>query len=505
MGLAEALTSGPAAAEHLREAHDALSDPLQRGMVAQVLARALLLTGFPDEGAAVVRRAADELPSDLDDLRKALEAFELFAVLFGAGDPEELRRLERYRALPVGTGVGAKMLAAIAAQEWLYAGGPADACVELSLAALDGGELIEADNGLLATVAITNLVFADREEALYWWEAARTDAHRRGSLFAISALNLWLGFTEYWRGDLEQAEQSLRTALGELELFGYGEQVGQIYCEAFLAGVLRERGDLEGARAVLENSVDPGGEDDGARYWLNSKIELLLAEQRHDEALAAAEDYAARFDHLVRNPMDAPWRSHKALALAGLGRAEEGLPLVEEELERARTWGAPGTVARTLRVLGTLRRDDGLTHLEEAVEVVAPAPARLEHAKALLALGSAMRRARRPTDARVPLRQALEVADVCGAASLAGRARSELHAAGGRPRTTALTGVESLTPSESRVATLASEGRTNRDIAQELFVTPKTVERHLGNAYRKLSVRSRHALGSVLGSVLARS
>ena len=218
--------------------------------------------------------------------------------------------------------------------------------------------------------------------------------------------------------DLDEAEQSLRTALGELEDWGYGEQIGQIYCEAFLSAVLRERGDLEGARAVLENSVDPGGEDDGARYWLNSQIELLLAEQRHDEALPAAEGYAARFDAFMRNPMDAPWRSHKALALAGLGRAEEGLPLVEEELERARAWGAPGTVARTLRVLGMVQPDDGLAHLEEAVEVVAGSPARLEHAKSLLALGIALRHARRPTDARAPLRQALEVADVCGAASL---------------------------------------------------------------------------------------
>jgi DNA-binding CsgD family transcriptional regulator len=98
----------------------------------------------------------------------------------------------------------------------------------------------------------------------------------------------------------------------------------------------------------------------------------------------------------------------------------------------------------------------------------------------------------------VPLRGALEVADVCGAATLAERARSELHAAGGRPRTTALSGVGSLTPSELRIAKLASEGHTNRDIAQELFVTPKTVERHLGHAYRKLGVRSRHELGSAL-------
>jgi DNA-binding CsgD family transcriptional regulator len=500
LGLAEALTSGPAAADHLREAYEALEDPQARAMAAQVLGRALLFTGFPEEGAGVVRRAATELPPELDDLRGALEAFELLSVLFGAGDQEQMRRLERHRTMPVKAGVGAKMLAAIAAQHWVYAAGPSDACSELSLAALAGGELIAADNGLLATCAITNLVLADREEALDWWEAARTDAHRRGSLFAISSLSLWWGFTQHRRGELGEAEESLRTALGEFELWGYGEQQAQIYCDAFLAAVLRERGDLDGARRALQRSRDPGGEDDGARYWLNSHIELLIAERDFDRALAATDDYAARFDQIVRNPMDAPWRSHRALALAGLGRHEEGLALVEEELRLARAWGAPGTVARSLRVLGMLERDGGLDRLAEAVEVVAPSPARLEHAKALLALGAALRHARRPTDARDPLRRALELADVCGAPALADQARSELHAAGGRPRTTALTGAASLTPSERRIADLAAAGRTNRDIAQELFVAPKTVERHLGSVYRKLGIATRQRLGAELAT-----
>jgi DNA-binding NarL/FixJ family response regulator len=503
LGLAEALTSGPDAAKHLREAYDALRDPGTRATAAQVLGRTLLFTGFPEEGAGVVRRAAAQLPAELEDLRDALEAFELFSVHFGAGNLEELARLERHRHLPAGAGVGAKMLTAIAAQQWMYSCGPADACAQVSLAALAGGELIAADNGLLATVAITNLVFADREEAVHWWEVARKDAYRRGSLFAISSLNLWWGFTQYYRGELGEAEESLRTALGEFELWGYGEQQAQIYCDAFLAAVLRERGDLAPARMALEHSSDPGGADDGARYWLNSQIELLIAERRFEDALAAVDDYAERFDEIVPNPMDAPWRSHKALTLAALDRHEEALPLVEKELERARAWGAPGTVARALRVLGTLQGDGGLGHLEEAVEVVAASPARLEHAKALLALGSALRRGRRPTDARDPLRRALELAGVCGAPTLVDQARTELHAAGGRPRTTALTGVESLTPSERRVARLAAAGGTNRDIAQELFVTPKTVERHLGNVYRKLGISSRQELGSDLATPAA--
>ena len=84
--------------------------------------------------------------------------------------------------------------------------------------------------------------------------------------------------------------------------------------------------------------------------------------------------------------------------------------------------------------------------------------------------------------------------------ALAGHARSELYATGARPRHSALSGVESLTASERRVAVLAAAGQTNRDIAQALFVTPKTVEVHLSNTYRKLGIRSRRELAGALAS-----
>jgi DNA-binding NarL/FixJ family response regulator len=127
-------------------------------------------------------------------------------------------------------------------------------------------------------------------------------------------------------------------------------------------------------------------------------------------------------------------------------------------------------------------------------------PARLEHAKALAALGTALRAARRPTEAREPLRQALALAEARGATALASRVRSELYAAGARPRTTALQGPAALTPSERRVAERAAAGQTNRAIAEALFVTPKTVELHLRNAYRKLGAGKRHELAALLGA-----
>ena len=129
-------------------------------------------------------------------------------------------------------------------------------------------------------------------------------------------------------------------------------------------------------------------------------------------------------------------------------------------------------------------------------------PAKLEHAKARTELGAALRRANRRAQAREQLRRAVELATICGAGSLAARAETELLATGARPRRIALSGVESLTPSERRVAEMASEGPTNREIAQALFVTPKTVEVHLSNTYRKLGISSRSQLAAALDEPL---
>ena len=139
--------------------------------------------------------------------------------------------------------------------------------------------------------------------------------------------------------------------------------------------------------------------------------------------------------------------------------------------------------------------------LEDAVDVVAPSPARLEHANARTDLGAALRRANRRSEASDQLRQGLELATLCGAAPLAAHAETELRATGARPRRTALRGVESLTPSERRVAKLAAQGPTNREIAQALFVTPRTVEIHLTNAYRKLGISSRSELAGTLSEL----
>jgi DNA-binding SARP family transcriptional activator/DNA-binding CsgD family transcriptional regulator len=491
LGLGEMLTRGPAAIEHLEAAYEAIEDPIARLPVAAILGRALLFTGRPDEGIEIGRAAAAALPPEAEELRRQMKAFEVVSIWFGVGSPAGLAELEPYRE-PVAPDapVSAKMLAAIGAMSWIYAGGPADRCAEVALSALEGGELIATDNGLLAFGATSTLVLADRPEAIEASDAQTADAYRRGSLFSMSGIHLWRGFLHLWRGELPEAEELLRTAFESHERWGYGNNA-HIYTAGFFCSTMIARGDLEAARAGLTSrDIDTEPISDGARYWLEARAELLLAEGRYEEAIEAADEVARRFPHWSFPPVSR-WRSHKALALHHLGRGDEARALAEEELALARACGAPSGLGRALRVLGTVRGGDGLDHLREAVAVLDGTPSRLELARALAALGAALR-------SSDDLMRALELAEICGAGSVASFARGELEQSGVEASVEAPSGIDALTDTQRRLAALAAEGRSEREIAQAMFVTPNAVDFQLGDVYRKLGVSSREELASAL-------
>ncbi len=502
LGRAQALTSLPDSAEALRGAFESAVDPVIRGHAADWLACTLNFMERPDEAADIARRTTVELPMELADLGHQIEAGELLSLFFGARDDggERLERLRSHRGIDAAGGPGAKMLAAVAALEWAESAGPADQVVSVARAALQDDTLIAADAGYLVVAAILPLALADLDEATEMWDAVRAEAHRSGFVFTILAVQLWGGYTQYLRGELAEAESELRAAMATAAHWGVPTQ--RPWATAVLAELMVDRGAIADARALLDGAGHPRPGSDPAMLLDRAQMRVLLAEGRAEEALAHAEVFQ-RHAGWRRHPRYAPWRSLKAQALDRLGRSEEAVALAAEELEIAREWGSPGTAGRSLRVLGTLERGAGIGHLEAACALLEHAPARLERAKALAALGAALRRARRPTEAREPLRTALELAEICGADALAASARAEISATGARPRTTALRGVGSLTASERRVADLAAEGHSNRDIAQMLFVTPKTVEVHLSSAYRKLGIGSRRELAAALARATA--
>jgi DNA-binding CsgD family transcriptional regulator len=375
-------------------------------------------------------------------------------------------------------------MALLAALDSVYLDDPSEIAVGITSRAFDAS-VIAFDNGMFTSAAINCLSMNDREEAIAACDACLEDAHRRGSLFSISSVHLWRAHAHLLRGDLSDAEDDLRTAVAEFALYGYGANA-LTYVAAFLALTKLEQGDVEGGWEALSMGAEAGSElSDAVRFHRNARLALLLAEGRDTEALAAADALRVRQEGWA-NPLMHRWRSGKAIALARLGRPDEALPLMEEELALARRKGAPGTLGPTLRMAGELTGDVDL--LEEAVAVLDGSTARLELAKALLALGWVR------GDAAM-LRRAHALATGAGAVPVLAGAHEALARLGEEPGPA---GAEGLTGIERRVAVQAAEGRPNRDIAQALFLTPRDVERHLAAAAGKLGSDSRRALAAAL-------
>jgi DNA-binding CsgD family transcriptional regulator len=271
-----------------------------------------------------------------------------------------------------------------------------------------------------------------------------------------------------------------------------------------LIDALLEAGDIRAAQDALAQS---GFETAIPEIWQFltlwvSRGRLRLAQGDAQSALddmLTAQEIGGRYG--IANPALAPCGSIAALALARLGRGAEARDVVAAELAVARRFGAPGTLGIVLCAAGLIEgADAGIQNLREAVANLARSPAQLQHARALAELGAALRRAGARREAQEHLRQALDLADRCGGKAVADQARAELVITGARPRRRRIAGVESLTPSERRVAELAAQGMTNRQIAQSLFVSHPTVVTHLSHCYQKLDIRSRDQLSGALAT-----
>ena len=414
-------------------------------------------------------------------------------------------------------------------------GGSAAAVADLARRALDDGKVFEGQPPLsLAAVLIYLLIEADEldtaEQALDRFAVA---ARASGSTPGIAHALAIRGELALSRGDVGQAEPDMRAAVEALRQAGLLITMAPDWL-GILIELLIERGELELAEQELEADGMTGPIPDSlyAGRLLHARGRLRLAQGRDADAAADFAELArrARRDG-VRNVTALPTAAVAAIALARLGEGKSVRGLIEIGLEHARAWGAfmaiglaglgrgnparafaylyrrgarqwgtPRVIGIGLHATGVVRGGEkGIALLRQAVATLADSPARLEHAKALTDLGAALRRAGRRAEAREPLRAALEMARRVGALAVARRAHEELEATGERLSRFAPIGVESLTPSERRVAGLAADGRTNREIAQALFLTVKTVETHLSHAYRKLDISSRAELPDALG------
>jgi len=503
LGSAETLVRGDAAVEHLREAHALMDDPVRRAETSLLLGRELFLLLRSEESDAVFTEALDELAGADKELERLLEAGLLTNAVHVRGlYRATLPRLERIRSRPEDMTVGEKMLLSVLAYHDARAGVPAAVVVPLARHALAEGTLVGTDISTVVFIpASMVLAMADLDEAMAIYDDALARAYREGSVITEAVTKVFRAQTFILRGDLAEAEAEGREANIASETWGTTSRIS-LYLDAYLAQALMEQGKLHEAVAALDRSGLGDSLPEDARLLFANNIRARLRMLKGDLAggLEDMLEAGRRSDELgACNPAFMSWRSPAALAVLQLGEGDEARRLAAEELELARTWGAPRALGAALRAAGLVEGGTrGLALLEEAVEVLTNSPAKLEQAKARTDLGAALRRANRRSDAREQLRRAVELATICGATPLAARANTELRATGARPRRIALSGVESLTPSELRIAQMAAEGPTNREIAQALFVTPKTVEIHLSSVYRKLGINSRSQLQEAL-------
>lgn len=322
-------------------------------------------------------------------------------------------------------------------------------------------------------------------------------AVRQGSLFAAASGSYHRAIPRYHRGALIDTLADLDQALAPSR---EGWSTGSTWSRALQAHTLLERGDPAGARAALDLAAPPPDSLEHA-VLLFARASHALAERDPAAALSHASEAGRRLTEGfgIDHPGLLPWRRPAALAALALGDRKRAERLTAEAVERARSCGVPRAIAQALRTAAALGEGaPRIELLEQAVSVLDASPADLERAHALTELGSVLRRAGRRERAQVTLREALQLADRMGALPLADAALHELRATGARPRRAAFTGTDALTPAEHRVAQLAAGGLTNREIAEQLFVTVKTVQTHLAHTYRKLDVTSRRELGRAL-------
>jgi DNA-binding CsgD family transcriptional regulator len=452
-----------------------------------------------EDGAAVLEAAISELEGSADEVREARLRLEAdFSTIAFASDALAARGIERIECAAAGlTGVSAAeraVLAGAAYARYWTAGEDADtfaAKIEPLLSRENA--LDELTPGSLTRVQLVLAVFhADRvQQAMAMLDERLARERRRGDVPLLggylNARSRILAFL----GQLQEAERVAREGLAYDTVFVHSW--GQPSMLAALITPLVLMGRVDEAQAALDER-GPDGPIGPVGTFHIARMELRCAQGRYDEAVADAEALIARL--AVRRHAGIRLLDVAATTFLAAGDHRRAAQVARDGLATTRRWGAPSTIAPHLRVLGLATREE--QPLVEAVALLEGGPFRLELARCLLALGSHLRRTRRRSQAREPLRQALDLAHRCGAHPLVETARAELGACGARPRSPALNGPESLTASERRVAELVAAGNSNPQVAQALFVTRPTVEAHLRSIFRKLEITSRHQLGALL-------
>jgi DNA-binding CsgD family transcriptional regulator len=502
LGLAQARGT-LAGTDRMREALATAADPHERAEIGLALGHTLGFAGRHTDAVDVLAQALIE-PHDDRELRLRLEA-EMAGHCLHAANRLSLG-FERLAEVDVGRPPSqpAERLLQLMAAFALTASGRIEGsrARDIALGAAEEYPLFRQETSALVLFVAETLMFAGYlDDAGTVLDAMLAEARGRGSRPRVALASAFRSQVALRRGAVAEAEADGRTAFEVVDpqVLGYCRP----YALSFLCDALVERDQLAEAEALLDSAGPSERWPELAQFGflIGSRGRLRLAQGRAAEAAADLRECGRRLaPWRPRNPLSVPWRSDAALALAMLGERAEARRLATWELDHARAASSPRGVGVALRSLGVAEGGSrGVDLLRDSASELERANATLELTKALIELGAMIRRSGSKADARAPLRRAIELARRCGATAAARRGSEELKATGVR-LSGAVGGLESLTASELRVARMASEGRTNREIAEALFVSLRTVETHLTHAYQKLEIRSRSQLGSALGA-----
>ncbi|MCR6486594.1 LuxR C-terminal-related transcriptional regulator [Amycolatopsis sp. OK19-0408] len=498
---AEFQVDPPAAAQRVREAVDTVGNR----DTAAFIASAMLLSLCGGQDARLAISAAGQIAARLDaggpDAVWPLLCMTYLAEAGSRlGPPPEFRDFEEQWA-PLTDPAAQRSRSALLALDAVRSGESAQDAVGHFAGALTGddGELFEQHYFFtLATAVLADEpAHVDRLCRVLDVEREPWDVHvPHGALPTLAR-----GIALQASGDLQRASVHFESLLRRFDERGGTTTcpVG-VLCAAKLVECWVDLGRFEAATSLLDRM------DFVASQGLFTHTYLLYARGRlrvatgytrfgYEDLLSCGRRLA---HHGMRFPGFVPWRAHAARAALALGQADDAARLAEEDINAAARWGAARPLGTALTTLGLVREDDEAERaLNKAITALRSSPARLQLATALTELGTLQARHGQSEKAIETLRQAVELSEHCGARPLARRAAEELRSSR-RALTPAKDNEHGLTRQENRIAVMAAQGLTNREIATALHLTRRTVELHLSGAYRKLGIPGRAELGGAL-------
>jgi DNA-binding CsgD family transcriptional regulator len=494
---AEAAAGEPTAVDRYNDALALVDDSRHRASLLLELGHALIRAGQWATARDIFERGLGEPGATDPELRGQLEAGYLSACRVTMVRSDEIQaRVDRILARQTLRPAERELVVWVAFHLAASVSARADDMLVLVKRAIEDVpiESLVTERQLVEIAAGVLLDTDELELEIDLLTRAMDAAERAGLLSKVGVYSYCRAWPNYFTGRLTDAIADAQSALRAAEV---GWEAFYPATVTVLSQALIERGELAAAEQVLSLDADQwGGRLDFVIMLPAARGHLALASGDVGAAIEhfrAASEGAAAIGQRLQVPTD--WRVGLAVALSSAGDRVEARRVAGEAVELARLWGARWPLGAALRAAGIAEGGAaGIALLREAKATLDGSPARLEQARALVDLGAALRRHGSLREARTTLTEGMDLARRIGATALLERSRGELRAAGLRPRRYAVTGIDALTPAETRVAALAAGGRTNRQIAQSLFVTAKAVEYHLANAYRKLGISSRHEL-----------